>query len=336
VGSEAVQRPNDGGDGRGTVADAYPSTAVLVIKRTFDILVGGIGLVFFIVTYPVIALLIKLDSPGPVLFKQERVGMNRRTSRRGEAEPVNVNYGGKPFTIYKYRTMRVDAEEAGPMLAVNGDPRSTRVGGVLRKLHIDEIPQFLNVIRGEMSIIGPRPERPHFTVQYDAAIPHYDRRTLHIKPGLSGLSQVTLGYDDSLESVMRKHDYDLIYWTSLCDFRSFVRMEFWILANTVVYFTASLVPSSWAKRERTWHIPPLTPGPSTSLATENGNGHMTHAGTNGHVTHTGDGNVVHANGHSSTNGHAIHQDGEVSSTTPLQPAAPSAGTSTDAAAAAAG
>jgi hypothetical protein len=163
---------------------------------------------------------------------------------------------------------------------------------------------------------------------------------LHIKPGLSGLSQVTLGYDDSLESVMRKHDYDLIYWTSLCGFRSFVRMEFWILANTVVYFTASLVPGSWARRERTWHIPPLTTAPSTPLMAGgdggNGNGHMTHAGTNGHTSHTGDGHVVHANGHSTTNGHAMHPEGEVSSNTPLQPAGPPNGSSTDAAAATAG
>ena len=145
------------------------------------------------------------------------------------------------------------------MLAVTGDPRSTRVGGVLRKLHIDEIPQFLNVIRGEMSIIGPRPERPHFTVQYDAAIPHYDRRTLHIKPGLSGLSQVTLGYDDSLESVMRKHDYDLIYWTSLCGFRSFVKMEFFASVAMAMGFVLALVPGATPKNPASGLMPRRLP-----------------------------------------------------------------------------
>ncbi len=144
--------------------------------------------------------------------------------------------GGRPFKIWKYRTMRVDAEAAGPQLAKKGlDPRVTRVGKWLRALHIDEVPQFLNVIRGEMSLIGPRPERPHFTRQYTASLPHYSDRTRHIRPGLTGLAQVLLGYDDSLESVVRKTHFDMSYRASFCSLTSWLKMEAWIVWFTLTY-----------------------------------------------------------------------------------------------------
>jgi polysaccharide deacetylase family protein (PEP-CTERM system associated) len=219
-----------------------PAWSVICMKRFLDILAGSAGMLIMAVLHPIIALLIKLESKGPVLYSQERVGINRRSRRStpgavpagGERRKADV--GGKPFKIWKYRTMRTDAEAAGPQLAKKGlDPRVTRVGKWLRALHIDEIPQFINVIRGDMSLIGPRPERPHFTQQYTASLPHYSDRTRHIRPGLTGLAQVLLGYDDGMESVVRKTHFDMSYRASFCSFGSWLKMELWIVWYTITY-----------------------------------------------------------------------------------------------------
>lgn len=138
-------------------------------------------------------LLIKIESPGPVLYKQERVGKN-----------------GKAFTIMKFRSMRVDAEKAGPVWASTGDDRATRVGRVIRKIRVDEIPQFWNILRGEMSFVGPRPERPHFVSQLALEIPYYDQRHL-IAPGLTGWAQIKYPYGASVEDARQKLQYDLYY-----------------------------------------------------------------------------------------------------------------------------
>lgn len=138
-------------------------------------------------------ILIKLESPGPVLYKQERVGKN-----------------GKPFTIMKFRSMRVDAEKSGPVWASTGDDRATRVGRVIRKIRVDEIPQFWNILRGEMSFVGPRPERPHFVSQLALEIPYYDQRHL-IAPGLTGWAQIKYPYGASVEDARQKLQYDLYY-----------------------------------------------------------------------------------------------------------------------------
>lgn len=218
-----------------------PAWTVICMKRLIDFLAGSAGMLIMGLVHPFLSLLIKLESKGPVLYSQERVGMNRRSRRPAGTPPGGIerrqsNIGGKPFKIWKYRTMRLDAEAAGPQLAKKGlDPRVTRVGKWLRALHIDEIPQFLNVIRGEMSLIGPRPERPHFTRQYTANLPYYSDRTRHIRPGLTGLSQVLLGYDDSLESVVRKTHFDMSYRASFCSFVSWIKMEAWIVWYTVTY-----------------------------------------------------------------------------------------------------
>lgn len=218
-----------------------PSWPVICMKRLIDFLAGSAGMLIMALVHPVIVLLIKLESRGPVLYSQERVGINRRARRPKAGAPGGVerrasDIGGKPFKIWKYRTMRVDAEAAGPQLAQKGlDPRVTRVGKWLRALHIDEIPQFLNVIRGEMSLIGPRPERPHFTRQYTATLPNYSDRTRHIRPGLTGLAQVLLGYDDSLESVVRKTHFDMSYRASFCSLVSWIKMEAWIVWYTITY-----------------------------------------------------------------------------------------------------
>jgi polysaccharide deacetylase family protein (PEP-CTERM system associated) len=231
-----------------------PSLAVLVAKRLLDLFVGWAGTLAFVATYPLIALLIKLESRGPVLYSQQRIGINRRSSpyqifKKGVPEAKaaggagsfilsnrQVDYGGEVFTILKYRSMRIDAENLGPQLAKKGlDPRVTKIGKWLRALHIDELPQFVNILRGDMSLIGPRPERPYFTLQYAKQIPHYLDRTLWIKPGLTGLAQIILGYDDSLESVVRKVHFDYAYRSATCNFWSWLKMEVWVAVNTVFY-----------------------------------------------------------------------------------------------------
>jgi sugar transferase (PEP-CTERM system associated) len=139
------------------------------------------------------AILIKIESPGPVLYRQERVGKN-----------------GHPFVLMKFRSMRVDAEKEGPVWASSGDDRATRVGRIIRKIRVDEIPQFWNILRGEMSFVGPRPERPHFVSQLAEEIPYYEQRHL-IAPGLTGWAQIKYPYGASVEDARQKLQYDLYY-----------------------------------------------------------------------------------------------------------------------------
>lgn len=155
-----------------------------------------VALIGAIVSLPIAlltAILIKLESPGPVLYKQERVGKN-----------------GRPFVLMKFRSMGVDAEKEGPVWASNGDDRATRVGRVIRKIRVDEIPQFWNILRGEMSFVGPRPERPHFVSQLAEEIPYYEQRHL-IAPGLTGWAQIKYPYGASIEDARQKLQYDLYY-----------------------------------------------------------------------------------------------------------------------------
>ncbi|HEV2708276.1 MAG TPA: TIGR03013 family XrtA/PEP-CTERM system glycosyltransferase [Pyrinomonadaceae bacterium] len=157
----------------------------------------GVALIGAIVSLPVAlvtAALIKLESPGPVLYRQERVGKN-----------------GRPFTIMKFRSMRTDAEKDGPVWArKDGDARVTRVGRVIRKIRVDEIPQFWNILKGEMNFVGPRPERPHFVRQLAEEIPFYEQRHL-IPPGLTGWAQIKYPYGASIEDARQKLQYDLYY-----------------------------------------------------------------------------------------------------------------------------
>jgi exopolysaccharide biosynthesis polyprenyl glycosylphosphotransferase len=162
-------------------------------RRLVDLVASVVFAVALAVLLPVIALAIRLDSPGPIFFSQERVGQ-----------------GGRPFRIHKLRTMRTDAEAAGPQFAEHDDPRVTRIGAWLRRCRIDELPQALNLLRGEMSLIGPRPERPEFVATFSEAIPFYDKRHL-IKPGITGWAQVHEGYGASHEDTIRKLERDLYY-----------------------------------------------------------------------------------------------------------------------------
>lgn len=207
-----------------------PGRTYLVCKRAFDVAVSALALVCFGLALPLLALIIKLDSPGPVFYSQERVGINRR--RRGGtaeagAERRKVLQPGRPFKVHKLRTMRTDAEAGGPQWAAQNDARVTRVGRFLRKTRIDELPQFLNVLKGEMSLIGPRPERLVFVRQLEKEIPNYRDRLL-VLPGITGLAQVLNGYDDGLESVKRKIALDREYIS-----RAGLRQDGRILLSTV-------------------------------------------------------------------------------------------------------
>ncbi len=174
-----------------------------------------LGLVALIVTLPlwlIIAVAIKLTSRGPVFYTQTRVGIDRRRVPLGKDDPRrHTDIGGRPFTIFKFRTMRVDAERhSGPVWATRGDTRVTRLGRLLRQMRLDELPQLINVIRGEMNIVGPRPERPSFVAGLREKIPDYSRRH-QVKPGLTGLAQVSLEYDSNIDNVKNKLEYDLEY-----------------------------------------------------------------------------------------------------------------------------
>jgi sugar transferase (PEP-CTERM system associated) len=156
-------------------------------------IVALVGALFSLPIAIATAILIKLDSRGPVLYKQERVGKN-----------------GGAFTVMKFRSMRTDAEKAGPVWASEDDDRTTRVGKIIRKLRIDEIPQFWNILRGDMDFVGPRPERPHFVSQLAQEIPYYEQRHL-IAPGLTGWAQIKYPYGASIEDARQKLQYDLFY-----------------------------------------------------------------------------------------------------------------------------
>lgn len=168
-------------------------------KRAIDIGVAlGIAIVL-LPLLPLVALAIKLDSPGPILYSQQRVGLN-----------------GRHFRIYKFRTMRQDAERDGAAWATHGDPRVTRVGRFMRQTRLDELPQVLNLLSGDMALVGPRPERPEFTVTLAEQIPAYDLRHT-VKPGLTGWAQVCYRYTSSVRDTRAKVEYDL-YYVKHCSF----------------------------------------------------------------------------------------------------------------------
>lgn len=162
-------------------------------KRAFDLAVSSLALLAVAPLLLVLAILVKLSSPGPVLFRQERVGRNFRR-----------------FRINKFRTMVVDAPHRGGQITVGEDPRVTRVGRFLRKTKLDELPQLFNVLLGEMSFVGPRPERPQFVEELTAQIPYFNERH-RVKPGITGWAQICYPYGASLEDAEEKLKYDLYY-----------------------------------------------------------------------------------------------------------------------------
>ncbi|MEQ9408999.1 MAG: sugar transferase [Fuerstiella sp.] len=220
--------------------------ATRICKRIVD-LVGGS--VLLLAASPVMlcaAVLVKITSPGPVIYSQTRVGLNlrkkaKRDRRQGEGplphaiedrreagrDRRETNSYGRLFTMYKFRTMRTDAEAHGAQFAHQDDPRVTSVGRLLRRTRIDELPQLWNVLRGDMSLVGPRPERPQFMETLSSDIPGYLDR-LGLKPGLTGMAQVVNGYDNEIEGFRRKVGYDLLYLQNCC-----LRNDLKILLRTV-------------------------------------------------------------------------------------------------------
>ncbi|CAK4068069.1 MULTISPECIES: sugar transferase [Vibrio] len=196
--------------------------SIYFAKRLFDLTGSVVALILLLPILPFIAIAIKLSSPGPVFYKQLRVG---------KSTPEKMVF----FEIIKFRTMYQDAEQrTGAVWATENDPRITPVGRFLRKTRLDEIPQLFNVIRGEMSLIGPRPERPSFYSKLENAIPFFADRTYGVMPGITGLAQVNQGYDTCIDDVRRKVGFDHSYALSLRSLRSWLAMDIDIITRTII------------------------------------------------------------------------------------------------------
>lgn len=187
------------------------SRAQIVTKRLLDIIVASVGLLLAAPIAVIVMALIKLTSPGPILYRQERVGRH-----------------GKPFMVVKFRSMRVDAEDdTGPVWARKNDVRVTPIGGFLRRTRLDEIPQLWNALRGDMSMVGPRPERPGFVADLTKQIPFYGQRHV-VKPGVTGWAQVRYTYGASVEDALQKLQFDLYYIKNMS-----VALDIFVMLQTV-------------------------------------------------------------------------------------------------------
>ena len=208
------------------------SEATRLAKRLTDIVISTIMLICLLPVMLLVAIAVKLTSTGPIIFSQMRVGLNYRKPRpdrrkRNHEIPDEISENrrqaprrsdtgyGRPFVLYKFRTMRTDAEKNGPQFAQKNDPRVTSIGRFMRKTRLDELPQLWNVLKGDMSLVGPRPERPEFIEKLSAEVPGYLHR-LGLKPGLTGIAQVVNGYDNNIESFKRKVALDLLYLQNCC------------------------------------------------------------------------------------------------------------------------
>jgi lipopolysaccharide/colanic/teichoic acid biosynthesis glycosyltransferase len=193
-------------------------------RRVLNLVVATLALIITLPAMIIIGVLVRLTSPGPVFYTQTRIGLDRRLpgdSQFHSGRKRSCDLGGRPFVIYKFRTMRVDAERgSGAVWATRKDPRVTALGRVLRQTRLDELPQLLNVLKGDMNIVGPRPERPGIFSRLADSIETYPLRQ-RVRPGITGLAQISQQYDASLDDVRRKLAFDLHYieiqsvWTDL-------------------------------------------------------------------------------------------------------------------------
>ncbi len=208
-------------DAPAAFAGDFIPLSVRFSKRAMDIVAALIGLMLTAPLFLLVAIAVRLDSPGPAIYRQLRVG--RTLADRTEL-----------FTILKFRSMRADAEKlTGAVWAQKSDPRITRVGAFIRKTRLDEIPQLINVLRGDMSLVGPRPERPGLVDKLDLALPFYADRMMGLRPGVTGYAQVNQGYDTDIEGVRRKVALDAAYAMRLASFRSWLVTDLMILVRTV-------------------------------------------------------------------------------------------------------
>ena len=193
------------------VLDVTPRERSETLGRVVNVVVAAVALVLTLPLFVLIAIAIKLTSKGPVFYSQTRVGLDRRYRRTSGSDRRQHDHGGKLFMMYKFRTMKVDAEIDGRAVwAQKRDPRVTSVGGFLRRARLDELPQLVNVLRGEMNIVGPRPERPTIFARLRDDIPEYHMRQ-RVKPGITGWAQINQSYDACVDDVRRKVRYDLEY-----------------------------------------------------------------------------------------------------------------------------
>jgi lipopolysaccharide/colanic/teichoic acid biosynthesis glycosyltransferase len=226
---------------------------VLLTKRAIDLAFAFTGLAMSLWLFPLIALAIRIDSPGPIFYRQRRAGALRTRDPHGRCAFVE-------FDMMKFRTMRVNAEAlTGAVLAAENDPRVTRVGRFLRKTRLDELPQIWNVLKGEMALVGPRPERPELLEDLALAIPFFEERMRDCKPGITGLAQVSLGYSGhappgsrisafehlltnpfklepaegaTADDMRMKLVFDLAYAMALEKFSTFIVVELWTIVKT--------------------------------------------------------------------------------------------------------
>jgi len=165
----------------------------LFAKRFFDIVLSLLAMIILSPLYLVLAIAVKISSPGPVIYSHERIGIHH-----------------KPFRIYKFRSMYVDSEQNGPALSKKDDPRITKLGKFMRKTRLDETPQFFNVLRGDMSLVGPRPEREYYIQQIVQKAPHY-LHLLSVRPGITSWGQVKYGYAENVDQMVERLKYDILY-----------------------------------------------------------------------------------------------------------------------------
>jgi lipopolysaccharide/colanic/teichoic acid biosynthesis glycosyltransferase len=196
------------------VEEVVPRERSELLSRALNITVAVVALVLLAPVFLLVALAVKLTSSGPVFYSQVRVGVDRRYGQESTYDRRGYDHGGKPFLMIKFRTMQVNAEVNGRAVwAVKNDPRVTRVGNLLRRTRLDELPQLWNVIRGDMNVVGPRPERPTIFADLRRTIPEYSMRQ-RVKPGITGWAQINQAYDACVDDVRRKVQFDLEYMKS--------------------------------------------------------------------------------------------------------------------------